>query len=102
MENGVVYTHVAAGDCHTVLLKSDGAAVTCGEHNYGESDIPVLPGGVTYVQLASAPSHTVLISSDGTVVAYGDNKCGCCNIPCLTDGVTYTHVAAVGYCHTFY
>merc|ERR1712034_221249 len=33
-------TQVAAGRSHTVLLKSDGAAVACGRNNDGQCDIP--------------------------------------------------------------
>ena len=39
----------AAGDAHTVLLRSDGPAVACGSNFDGQCDLPALDGGRTYV-----------------------------------------------------
>ena len=36
------YTQVSAGDWHTVLLRSDGAAIACGRNDHGECGIPSL------------------------------------------------------------
>ena len=38
---------MSAGAVHTVLLRSDGCAVACGENNRGECDVPNVPGGAT-------------------------------------------------------
>ena len=34
------YTQVSAGGDHSVLLRSDGSAVTCGLNRYGQCSIP--------------------------------------------------------------
>merc|ERR1712159_978354 len=77
------YTQVAAGVCHTVLLKSDGTAVACGHNRNGQCSIPPLDEGLTYTQVAAGACHTVLLKSDGTAVACGNNRKGQCSIPPL-------------------
>jgi len=47
---------VAAGDVHTVGVKSDGTVVAVGEHTYGQCNV----GGWTgIVQVAAGDVHTV-------------------------------------------
>lgn len=48
VEAGVSYAQVAAGDYHTVLLRSDGRAVACGSNRDGECDLPEMEPGVSY------------------------------------------------------
>ena len=84
---------------HSVLLRSDGTAVTCGDNRYGQCNIPRLPEGVTYTQVDTGMYHTAYLVSDGSAVARGRNENGECNIPVLPDGVIYTQVAA-GYVYT--
>jgi hypothetical protein len=61
---------VAAGQVHTVGLKSDGTVVAVGHNDEGQCDV----GGWTdIVQIAAGDSHTVGLKSDGTVVAVGRN-----------------------------
>ena len=45
---GVTHSQVSAGGGHTVLLRSDGLAVTCGDNRAGQCLIPRLEDGVTY------------------------------------------------------
>ena len=40
---------VSAGDYHSVLLRSDGLVVTCGDNSYGQSEIPPPETGKHYV-----------------------------------------------------
>merc|ERR1712150_201488 len=80
---------VSAGGGHTVLLKSDGHVVACGQNAFGQYTIPDLPDGVTYSQVSAGMLHTLLLKSDGHVVACGQNAFGQCTIPDLSDGVTY-------------
>ena len=80
----------AAGCLHTVLLRSDGTAVACGDDGGGRCRIPALEGEVTYTQVAAGVYHTVLLRSDGTAVACGYDGDGRCRIPALEDAVTYT------------
>ena len=71
VERGQVYVQVAAGGYHTVLLKSDGSAVTCGGNDTGQCDIPALTDGLIYTQVAAGSFHTVLLRSDGAVAWFG-------------------------------
>lgn len=64
----------AANDNHTVVLRSDGAAVACGANAVGECDIPDLDEGMSYTQVSAGLTHTALLRSNGTVVACGDNE----------------------------
>ncbi|CAK0804897.1 unnamed protein product [Prorocentrum cordatum] len=95
----VADVQVAAGDSHTILLRSDGTAVSCGRNQAGQRDIPVLGDGMRYTQVSAGLLHTVLLRSDGTAVACGDNGWGQCDIPSLSAGVTYTEISA-GHRHT--
>ena len=54
---------------HSVLLRSDGAAVACGDNCLGQCNIPGLVDGVTYTHVDTGTDHTVLLASDGTAVA---------------------------------
>eukprot|EP00438_Fugacium_kawagutii_P023693 Skav227676 [mRNA] locus=scaffold2108:9743:13700:- [translate_table: standard] len=95
-----VYTQVSAGGHHTVLLRSDGAAVACGNNAFGRYDIiPLLDDGVTYTQVSAGGLHTVLLRSDGSAVSRGGNAFGQCDIPPLDEDVTYAQVSA-GWYHT--
>eukprot|EP00438_Fugacium_kawagutii_P033990 Skav211205 [mRNA] locus=scaffold934:24465:25352:- [translate_table: standard] len=102
LDDGVTYTQVSAGGgfcSHTVLLRSDGCAVACGNDDDGQCQIPPLDNGVTYTQVAAGFRHTVLLRSDGFAVACGYNDDGQCDIPPLENGATYTQVSA-GCDHT--
>ena len=78
------YTQVSAGGSHTVLLRSDGSAITCGQNFAGQCNIPPLEEGVSYRQVSAGWYHTVLLRSDGSVVEYGNNTFTQCNIPPLS------------------
>ena len=94
LADGVIYTHVATGGDHTVLLKSDGGFVALGRNIEGQCDIPTLVDGVAYTQVAAGRSHTVLLTTDGTVVACGSNVYGECDIPaCLSVCTEQTEVS---------
>ena len=89
LEGGSIYTHVAAGGHHTVLLTSDGAAVACGSNHHGQCAIPALDTGLSYTHVAAGRNHTVLLRSDGTAVACGENCAGQCNLPTLDGDLTF-------------
>ena len=88
-----------SGDGHSVLLRSDGAAVACGGNRLGRCNIPDLVEGETYTHVDTGTDHTVLLTSDGAAVACGRNDDGECNIPALSGGIIYTQ-AAVVCCYT--
>ena len=87
---------LSAGRNHTVLLRSDGTAVACGDNTYGQCNVPPLPEETIYVQVAAGASHTVLLRDDGIAVAFGCVENGRCEIPNHHD---YIQVAA-GVSHT--
>merc|ERR1712217_251705 len=60
LPDGVTYTQAAAGNEHTVLLRSDGTAVASGFNVYGQCNIPPLPDGVCYIKAAPSVNRTVL------------------------------------------
>jgi alpha-tubulin suppressor-like RCC1 family protein len=84
---------VAAGDGHTVGLKSDGAVVAVGYNGDGQCAVG---NWTNIIGVAAGADHTVGLKSDGTVVAVGWNEWGQCNVGNWTD---ITQVAAGAY-HT--
>jgi len=77
----LTYSQVACGSYHTVLLRSDGSVVACGDNLVGQCSIPRLEGGMTYLQVAAGHlAHTVLLRSDGDALAIGQNTSGECSI----------------------
>ena len=59
---------VAAGDYHTVGLKSGGTVVAAGDNGAGQCNV----GGWTDItQVDASEYHTVGLKDDGTVVAAG-------------------------------
>eukprot|EP00434_Breviolum_minutum_P026827 symbB.v1.2.023711.t1/scaffold2191.1/size86259/3 len=86
----------SAGGLHTVLLRSDGQAVTCGSNSNGQCSIPPLDEGLSYSQVSAGYCHTVLLRSDGQAATCGHNTDGQCDIPPLDEGLSYSQVSA-GY-----
>merc|ERR1711971_1078365 len=50
LDGDLTYTQVSAGELHTVLLRSDGAVVACGQDDHGQCNIPALDGDLKYRQ----------------------------------------------------
>lgn len=73
---------IAAGNKHTVGLKSDGTVVACGDNLYGQLNVDAWRN-VTMV--AAGAWHTVGLLSDGTVVACGDSSQGQTDVSSWTD-----------------
>jgi len=109
----ITYTQVAAGDYHTVLLRSDGTVVACGQlschtlpkempHGHEQCDIPALDGNLKYAQVAAGHFSALLLRSDGIAVSFnfdriaGITRCDQVKIPALVGDLTYTQVAACG------
>ena len=61
---GAAYTQVVAGFFHTVLLRSDGVAVACGENAEGQCDIPAPIVGAAYF----VPNPGIVAPPPDTVV----------------------------------
>ena len=62
-------TDIAAGDCHTAALRSNGTVVVWGNNNFGQLDVPEGLAGVT--QIAAGIRRTTALRSDRTVVSWG-------------------------------
>ena len=84
---------IAAGEDHTVGLRSDGTAVAEG---YYSSDQCNISGWTDLVAIAAGDGYAVGLRSDGTAVATGGNSCGRCNVTGWTDLVAI----AAGSFHT--
>lgn len=76
---------IAAGNIHSLALKSDGTVVAWGGNNRGQTNVPVGLNGV--VAIAAGETHSLALKSDGTVVAWGSNQDGQTNVPAGLDGV---------------
>ncbi|MBM3496265.1 MAG: hypothetical protein FJX72_18380, partial [Armatimonadetes bacterium] len=90
---------VAAGDHHSLALKSDGTVWACGLNRYGQLGdgtttdraAPVAVSGLSgVVAVAAGEGHSLVLKSDGTVWAWGYNGYGQ-----LGDGTTTHRTAPV-------
>ena len=73
---------LAAGDRHTVGLKTDGTLVTVGWNAFGQCNVD---GWTNIIQIAAGGWHTVGLESNGTVVTVGWNASRQCNVGNWTD-----------------
>mgnify|MGYP001140266132 CR=1 FL=1 len=90
---GKIIPMVAAGEHHTVGLKSDGTVVAVGKKYSGQCGV----GAWTDItQVAAGEYHTVGLKSDGTVVAVGSNTWGVCDVAGWTD-IIQVAVGGGGY-----
>ena len=92
---GLRYIQVDAAGDGTLLLRSDGSVLYCGEILPWDH-WPELPTGVHFTQISLGDVHVVLLCSDGNAVAVGPSVHNCCEIPVLPEGVRYVQVAAGG------
>ncbi|HEU5004348.1 MAG TPA: RHS repeat-associated core domain-containing protein, partial [Actinomycetota bacterium] len=78
-------TAIAAGDDHSLGLKSDGTMWAWGDNEAGalgnnstaNSLVPIqVPGMSNVIAIAGGDTHTVALKSDGTVWAWGKNASG--------------------------
>ena len=76
------WSALAAGDCHTVGLRSDGTVVARGWNGVGQCYVD---NWTDIVAVTAGTWHTVGLRSDGTVVATGRNNSGQCNVGGWTD-----------------
>jgi hypothetical protein len=86
---------LAAGEVHSLALKSNGTVVAWGDNRFGQSTVPANLTGV--MALAAGNSHSLAVKSDGTVVAWGDNYFGESTVPTNLTGVISI---SAGYLHS--
>ena len=82
-----VYTHLAAGQYHSLGLRGDGTLWAWGDNIYGQlgnatntgtdtaNPTPTQVAG-TYTQLAAGLSHSLALQADGSLLAWGHNLLG--------------------------
>ena len=84
---------IAAGNYHTVGLKSDGTVLTVGDNSDGQCNVS---NWKDIVSISVGSVNTAGLKSDGTIVAVGDNKYGQCDvsgwrdIDAISSGIYYT------------
>ncbi|MBM2813220.1 MAG: hypothetical protein HW416_3979 [Chloroflexi bacterium] len=90
---------VAAGEYHSLAVKSDGSVWAWGDNYYGQlgdgtttnrSAPTSVPGLTGVVAMAAGYGHTIALRSDGSVWAWGDNSFGH-----LGDGTTTSRSSPV-------
>src|SRR3990170_1798433 len=118
---GTNWSQIAAGDYHTLAIKSDGTLWAWGYNSYGQlgdgasgggnyKTTPVQIGtGTNWSQIAAGGYHTLAIKSDGTLWAWGGNSFGQLGDGTSSDykttpvqigtGTNWSQIAAGGY-HT--
>jgi hypothetical protein len=90
---------IAAGDSHSLALKSDGTVAAWGRNNAGQIKVPA--GLSSVVAIAAGHYHSLALKSDGTVVAWGCEvqfNHGQCAVPAGLSGVK---ALAGGFAHSF-
>ena len=66
------FVAVAAGDYHSVALRSDGSLAVWG----GDGPVGDTPAGNDFVAIAAGSWHSVALRSDGSLVAWGSDNSG--------------------------
>jgi hypothetical protein len=77
---------IAAGDAHTVALKSDGTVMTWGDDGYGQVTVPAGLSGVNAI--AAGETYTMALKNNGAVVSWGSTYNGPMTLPAGLSGVT--------------
>ncbi len=84
------FTSVAAGEWHSLALKSDGCILVWGDNSYGQA---TPPEGNDFVAIAAGVYHSLALKSDGSIVGWGSNGSGQATPP---SGNNFVAVAAGG------
>ncbi|MHB9035118.1 MAG: RCC1 domain-containing protein [Armatimonadota bacterium] len=84
------FVAVAAGEYHSLGLKSDGSIAAWGNNGNGQCDIPSPNTG--FVAVAAGGYHSLGLKSDGSIVAWGYNYYGQCSVPSPNTG--FAEIAA--------
>jgi len=81
---GIDFVAVAAGDGHSLALRSDGSLIGWGANGYGQA---TPPAGTDFVAVAAGAGHNLALRSDGSLVGWGYNNMGQASPPGGTDFV---------------
>jgi len=86
---------VAAGENHSLGVRSDGSVAAWGDWGYGQCDVP--SPNADFIAVAGGSRHSLGLKSDGTIVAWGSNGNLQRNVP--APNADFVAVAA-GYHHS--
>ncbi len=85
-------TAVAAGESHSLALKTDGTVVAWGYNFSGQTSVPA--GLSNVVAIAAGASYSLALKADGTVAAWGDTSAappaGLANVIAIAGGRSHS------------
>jgi hypothetical protein len=70
---------IAAGDYHSLGLKSNGSIIAWGDNFYGQCNVP--EPNTNFIAIAAGLDHNIGLKNDGSIIAWGNNIYGQCNVP---------------------
>jgi hypothetical protein len=70
---------LAAGDYHSLGLKTDGSIVAWGYDDEGQCSVPA--PNADFIALAAGGHHSLGLKADGSIVAWGSNGSSQCTVP---------------------
>jgi len=70
---------IAAGEAHSLALRTDGTVVAWGNNDDGQCQIPAGLSGV--VAIGAGDRHSLAVTAEGQLVAWGANESGQCTLP---------------------
>ncbi len=85
---------IAAGQSHSLGLKSDSSIVAWGLNEHGQCNVPEPNSG--FVAIAGGGYHSLGLRADSSIVAWGSNGSGQCDVPEPNSGFV---AIAPGYDH---
>ena len=78
---------ISAGDCHSIVLSTDGIVVCWGMNDNKQCDVPeIIQGNVAMISAGSC--HSIALTNDGKVNCWGMNYYKQCDIPEIIQGCT--------------
>ncbi|MFZ2276154.1 MAG: immunoglobulin domain-containing protein [Prosthecobacter sp.] len=77
---------IAAGQGHTLALKTNGSVLAWGWNTSGQTTVPA-DAGSGVIGISAGQGHSLALKSDGTVLAWGNGADGQTNLPVGLSGV---------------
>ncbi|MFO7660421.1 MAG: RCC1 domain-containing protein, partial [Candidatus Cloacimonadaceae bacterium] len=75
---GTNYMDIAAGDQHSVALRTDGTLIAMGLNSAGQTTVPA---GNNYTMISAGYRHNLALRSDGSIATWGYSSGGLGNVP---------------------